>query len=68
MHTFLCVWHAIPTRACVIARSKCGRRNHYEICGDAPLRHRLERENTVGRLLAVLLSAEERRKIGLRKG
>lgn len=37
-----------------LTRRRDGRRNHYEIRSDAPLRHPLERHRTVGQLLRVL--------------
>jgi len=41
----------------VIERTRCGRRNHYEIRYDHPLRHALERHCTVGQLLAMVTEA-----------
>jgi DNA-binding IscR family transcriptional regulator len=38
----------------VISRSRTGRRNHYEIRLDSPLRHPLERHCTIGQLLQIL--------------
>ncbi len=38
----------------VVRRCKAGRRNHYEIDVSVPLRHPLERDRTVGDLLAAL--------------
>jgi Mn-dependent DtxR family transcriptional regulator len=37
-----------------LTRTREGRRNRYEIHADAPLRHQLERDRTVGELLASL--------------
>ncbi len=37
-----------------ITRIKEGRRNRYEVHGDIPLRHPLERDHTVGELLVTL--------------
>ncbi len=37
-----------------VKRTKVGRRNHYEVNPDAPLRHPLERDHTVGELLVTL--------------
>ena len=37
-----------------LTRERCGRRNHYEISRDFPLRHQLERHNTVGTLLELI--------------
>ncbi len=41
-----------------LTRSRVGRRNHYRLHGDLPLRHPLERMHEVGELLAVLAPAE----------
>ena len=38
----------------VLTRERRGRRNHYAIVGDAPLRHPLESHRSVGDLLRVL--------------
>ena len=38
----------------VISRSRTGRRNHYEVRVDSPLRHPLERNCTVGQLLEMV--------------
>jgi len=40
-----------------ISRSREGRRNHYEVHGDLPLRHPLEQRHRIGELLE-LLSAQ----------
>lgn len=37
-----------------LSRTRVGRRNHYELHLDLPLRHPLERHRTVGDILAVL--------------
>ena len=37
----------------VLARSRAGRRNHYELHGDVPLRHPVEAHRTVADLLAL---------------
>lgn len=37
-----------------IARSKEGRRNHYTVHPDLPMRHRLERDYAVGEILKAL--------------
>jgi DNA-binding Lrp family transcriptional regulator len=37
-----------------IARERVGRRNHYEVNWDLPLRHPLENDHTVGELLRAL--------------
>ena len=41
-----------------VTRTKVGRRNHYEVKPDLPLRHPLVQEREVGDLLAVLLTPE----------
>jgi DNA-binding transcriptional ArsR family regulator len=38
----------------IVRRERRGRRNHYEIEDDAPLRHPLEAHRTVGDLLRML--------------
>lgn len=38
----------------VVHRERRGRRNHYEVDGECPLRHPLESHRTVGDLLALL--------------
>jgi hypothetical protein len=37
-----------------LEHSKIGRRNYYEVRGDLPLRHPVEKENAVGALLKLL--------------
>lgn len=37
-----------------VTRRRVGRRNHYELHADRPLRHRLEGEHSVGELLDAL--------------
>ena len=37
-----------------IERIRIGRRNHYRVHGDLPMRHRLHRSHEIGELLAVL--------------
>ena len=37
-----------------VVRTREGRRNRYEVNGDAPLRHPLERDHTIGELLVTL--------------
>ncbi len=37
-----------------VTRTKEGRRNSYQVHGDIPLRHPLERDHTVGELLVTL--------------
>ncbi|MEZ4426900.1 MAG: winged helix-turn-helix domain-containing protein [Nannocystaceae bacterium] len=51
----------------VISHRREGRRNHYEIDLEAPLRHPLEAERTVGDLLSALLSRREAVALGLRR-
>lgn len=43
----------------VIRRERRGRRNHYEVELDAPMRHRLESHASVGQLLAALAPPSE---------
>lgn len=50
----------------VITRIREGRRNHYELDLDAPMRHPLEADRTVGDLLAALLDKREADQLGLR--
>lgn len=50
----------------VITRTRDGRRNHYEIELDAPLRHPLECNTSVGNLLSLFLEPREARALGLR--
>jgi predicted ArsR family transcriptional regulator len=38
----------------IVGRERSGRRNHYRVHGDRPLRHPLEAHRTVGALLALL--------------
>ncbi len=42
-----------------LTRSREGRRNHYEIRADFPLRHPLEQHCTVGHLLDMVKDAEQ---------
>ncbi len=51
----------------VVARSRVGRRNHYEIDAEIPLRHPLESQETVGSLLLMLLDRSDARSLGLVK-
>jgi len=44
-----------------LKRSRSGRRNHYEIRSDFPLRHPLERHCTVGQLLKMVAKGRGRR-------
>jgi DNA-binding transcriptional ArsR family regulator len=48
-----------------VRREKQGRRNHYEIRSDLPLRHPLVQERNIGELLDVLL---KQRRAGPRAG
>ncbi len=43
-----------------LTRERDGRRNHYEICRDFPLRHPLEQHCHVGQLLRLLSSESNR--------
>ncbi len=45
-----------------VSRRKEGRRNHYAIRTDLPLRHRLQQDHTVGDLLAALNGGRRQRK------
>lgn len=47
-----------------VKRTRVGRRNHYEVNPDAPLRHPLERDHTVGELLVTLGRLRSRRRPG----
>ena len=44
-----------------LERSKSGRRNHYEIHPDFPLRHPLERHCSVGQLLEMVAKGKRRK-------
>ena len=60
--------HRIVTEleaAGAITRWREGRRNHYEIEFDAPLRHPLEAGKTIGDLLAAMLPEERAIELGL---
>lgn len=50
----------------VISIERAGRRNHYEIEFDTPMRHPLEEDKNVGDLLAALLTPAEAKALGLR--
>ena len=50
-----------------VTREKEGRRNRYEVHPDAPLRHPLEHDHTVGELLETLGRLRARRSDGARK-
>lgn len=45
-----------------VTRTRVGRRNHYEVNADAPLRHPLQRDHTVGELLVTLGRLKPRRR------
>ena len=47
----------------IIRREKEGRRNHYLVDVNAPLRHPLEAHCTVGQLLEILLSADRMQRL-----
>ena len=47
-----------------VKRTKVGRRNHYELNPDAPLRHPLEHDHTVGELLVTLGRLRSRKRPG----
>ncbi len=47
----------------VVAKEREGRRNHYTVCLDEPLRHPLEEGKTVGDLLSGLLTRSEMSKL-----
>ena len=47
----------------ILSREKDGRRNHYLIDMDAPLRHPIEAHCTVGLLLRMVLSREDLRRL-----
>ena len=42
-----------------LVRTREGRRNRYELHGEMPLRHPLERDHHIGEILTVLSRAEE---------
>jgi len=46
----------------VIERERVGRRNHYRLNIDRPLRHPLEANHTVGELIMTLLDPPSRQK------
>ena len=48
----------------IVTRSREGRRNHYEIHGDLPLRHPLESHHSVGELIELLADPDLRRRLG----
>ena len=50
----------------VVTKEREGRRNHYEVCLDIPLRHPLEEGKTVGDLLSALLTRSEMARIHAR--
>lgn len=47
----------------VIERERVGRRNHYRLNIDRPLRHPLEANHTVGELLTTLLDPPSRKQV-----
>ena len=47
----------------VVARERRGRRNHYRLHTERPLRHPIEAHRTVGALLGVLLERAELRRL-----
>lgn len=49
----------------VLTRERVGRRNHYELSFDIPLRHQLEAHRTVGSLLRMVLTPPELKALGL---
>jgi len=49
----------------VLTRERIGRRNHYDLHFDIPLRHQLESHRTVGSLLKMVLTAPELKALGL---
>lgn len=49
----------------VLTRERVGRRNHYELHFDIPLRHQLEAHRTVGSLLRMVLTPTELKALGL---
>ncbi len=50
----------------VVSKVREGRRNHYELNLEVPMRHTLEEGKTVGDLLSALLSRAEASRLGLR--
>lgn len=54
------------TEGGVITKEREGRRNHYSINLDQPMRHPLEEGKTVGDLLSALLGRKEAARLGLR--
>lgn len=62
--------HRIVTeleRAGVVARTRQGRRNHYELDFSISLRHALEANRSVGSLLELLLEPGEAKRLGLHR-
>jgi len=47
----------------IVARERAGRRNHYRVHTERPLRHPIEAHRTVGTLLAMLLDRAELRRL-----
>jgi hypothetical protein len=48
----------------VVARERRGRRNHYRLHTERPLRHPIEAHRTVGALLGMVLERAELRRLG----
>jgi hypothetical protein len=47
----------------IVVRERTGRRNHYRVHTDQPLRHPIEARRTVGALLAMVLDRAELRRL-----
>ena len=45
-----------------LSRTRVGRRNNYEVHGELPLRHPVEREHEVGALVDLLMQTRARRR------
>jgi hypothetical protein len=50
-----------------VTRTKVGRRNHYSVNPEAPLRHPLEEDHTIGEILVTLGRLEPRRTAARRR-
>ena len=48
----------------IVVRERAGRRNHYRLHTDQPLRHPIEAHRTVGALLTMVLERAELRRLG----
>jgi len=48
-----------------LTRERVGRRNHYELHFDVPLRHQIEAHRTVGSLLRMVLTPQELKQLGV---